>query len=115
VVAGVVSVRDLTKKRPSSAPARRYAAKARGESVIVGAVTQVGIHEAKTKFSQLVARAEAGEEIVITRYGQPVARLVRMARTNSFASVRGALRCRIHMADDFDELPDDIADAFGAR
>jgi hypothetical protein len=26
-----------------------------------------------------------------------------------------ALRGRIHIADDFDELPDDIAEAFGAR
>ena len=34
------------------------------------------MHEAKTKLSQLVERAEAGEEIVIARNGTPVARLV---------------------------------------
>jgi prevent-host-death family protein len=73
------------------------------------------MHEAKTKLSQLVERAEAGEEIVIARNGKPVARLVPVARTNNLAAVRGALRGRIHIADDFDELPDDIADAFGAR
>ncbi|NEE51169.1 prevent-host-death protein, partial [Streptomyces sp. SID8455] len=28
---------------------------------------------------------------------------------------RGSLAGRIHIADDFDELPDDIADAFGMR
>ncbi len=33
----------------------------------------------------------------------------------SLASVRGAWRGRVQMADDFDELPDDIAEAFGAR
>jgi prevent-host-death family protein len=73
------------------------------------------MHEAKTKLSQLVERAEAGEDIVIARSGRPVARLVPVTQTNSLASVYGALRGRIHMADDFDELPDDIAEAFGAR
>ncbi len=33
------------------------------------------MHEAKTKLSQLVERAEAGEEIVIARGGKPIARL----------------------------------------
>jgi prevent-host-death family protein len=78
-------------------------------------VTQVGMHEAKTKLSQLVKRAEAGEDIIIARNGKPVARLVPVARTKTLADVRGALRGRIHFAEDFDELPDDIADAFGAR
>lgn len=73
------------------------------------------MHEAKTKLSQLVARAEAGEEIVIARRGKPVARLVPVTATNSLAAVHGALRGRVILADDFDELPDDIADAFGAR
>jgi prevent-host-death family protein len=78
-------------------------------------MAQFGMHEAKTKLSQLVERAEGGEEIVIARHGKPVARLVPVAHTNSLASVYGALRGQIHMADDFDELPDDIAEAFGAR
>ena len=73
------------------------------------------MHEAKTKLSQLVERAEAGEDIVIARNGKPVARLVPVAPQGSFAQLRGALRGQIHMADDFDELPDDIAEAFGAR
>jgi prevent-host-death family protein len=73
------------------------------------------MHEAKTKLSQLVERAEAGEEILIARNGKPVARLLPLASTNSLAMVHGALRGRIHFADDFDELPEDIADAFGAR
>jgi len=39
-------------------------------------VAQVNIHEAKTHFSKLVERAEAGEETVIARNGKPVAKLV---------------------------------------
>lgn len=73
------------------------------------------MHEAKTQLSQLVARAEAGEEIVIARNGTPVARLVPVAKTNSLKAVRGALRGRVRFAEDFDELPEDIADAFGVR
>ena len=34
------------------------------------------MHEAKTQLSQLVARVEKGEEIVIARKGVPVAHLV---------------------------------------
>lgn len=78
-------------------------------------VADVGMHEAKTKLSQLVERAEAGEDIIITRNGKPVARLAAVAQTNSLAAVHGVLRGRVHFADDFDELPDDIAEAFGAR
>jgi prevent-host-death family protein len=78
-------------------------------------MAQVGMHEAKTKLSQLVERAEAGEDIVIARNGKPAVRLTPVARTSSLAAVRGAWRGRVRVADDFDELPDDVADAFGAR
>lgn len=36
----------------------------------------VNVHEAKTHFSKLLERVLAGEEIVIARNGQPLARLV---------------------------------------
>ena len=41
----------------------------------------VGIFEAKTKLSALVDEVEKGGEIVITRHGKPVARLVRERAT----------------------------------
>lgn len=72
------------------------------------------MHEAKTQLSQLVERAEAGEEIVIARRGKPVARLVPVAAEGSMADIRGAWRGRVTIAEDFDELPPDIAEAFGA-
>jgi len=49
------------------------------------------------------------------RNGKPVARLTPVASTSSIESVRGAWRGRVRIGEDFDELPADIADAFGAR
>jgi len=37
---------------------------------------QVNVYQAKMNFSKLLARANAGEEIVITKSGKPYARLV---------------------------------------
>ena len=37
---------------------------------------QANMHEAKSKLSQLVERAEAGEEVVIAKSGKPVVKLV---------------------------------------
>ena len=37
---------------------------------------QVGAYEAKTRLSQLIAKAAQGEEIVITKHGVPIAALV---------------------------------------
>jgi prevent-host-death family protein len=79
-------------------------------------MARVGMHDAKTHLSKLVERAEAGEEIVIQRNGKPAVRLVPVVeQPTSLASVRGAWRGRVHMAEDFDELPEDIAETFGAR
>jgi len=36
----------------------------------------VGIYEAKSRLSELVEQAEAGNEVTITRHGKPVAKLV---------------------------------------
>jgi prevent-host-death family protein len=36
----------------------------------------IGAYEAKTKFSELIGRAERGESFVVTKNGRPVARLV---------------------------------------
>lgn len=40
----------------------------------------IGLFEAKTHLSELVARAERGEEVVITRHNKPVAKLVPIGR-----------------------------------
>jgi prevent-host-death family protein len=81
----------------------------------MSSMIQVGMHEAKTRLSQLVEQAQAGEDVVIARNGRPVARLVAVPTTSSFADIRGIWRGQVHIADDFDELPEDIAAAFGAE
>lgn len=74
---------------------------------------QVNIHDAKTHFSRLVERAEAGEEIVIARGGRPVARLGPLRRANE-PRRPGRLKGKISIGADFDEPLPDIRDAFEA-
>ena len=79
-------------------------------------MTSVGMHEAKTTLSKLVAAVERGEEVVIERNGTPVARLTAYERPKrTRRSLLGITKGTTWMADDFDELPDDIAEAFGMR
>jgi prevent-host-death family protein len=71
-------------------------------------VNVVNMHEAKTRLSQLVDRALAGEEIVIGRAGKPAVRLVPVAGGEA-PRVPGAWKGRIRVADDFDApLPPEI-------
>ena len=38
----------------------------------------INVAEGKARFSELVARAEAGEEVIVARRGKPVVKLVRI-------------------------------------
>jgi prevent-host-death family protein len=67
----------------------------------------VTIHAAKTRLSQLIARAEAGEEIVIARGSEPVAKLVPINAPKP-KRVFGSMAGKIALDDSFfDELPED--------
>lgn len=72
------------------------------------------ITEAKAQLSALIERVAKGETIIIGKAGKPVAKLVPYANT-AIVRTPGALRGKIRIAPDFDELPDDIAAAFGVR
>jgi prevent-host-death family protein len=48
----------------------------------------IGLFEAKTHLSELVARAEAGEEVIITRHNKPVAKLVPVGRARQASASR---------------------------
>ena len=64
---------------------------------------KISIAEAKAKFSELIKRAEAGEEILVTRHGKVVARMVPPDREARKPPLLGALKGQIWIADDFDE------------
>jgi prevent-host-death family protein len=53
---------------------------------------QIGAFQAKNTLGSLLDRVEAGEEIVITRHGRPVARLVPETRARDVAAARTALQ-----------------------
>lgn len=68
-------------------------------------VHHVKVHEAKTNFSKLLKAVEDGDEVIVHRGDEPVARLVRYEeeRRPRF----GALKGKIWMSDDFDDpLPE---------
>lgn len=71
----------------------------------------VNVHEAKTNLSKLLQAVERGEEVVIGRNGEPVARLVKVesarARRRS-----GRLEGQIRIAPDIDEVDGEIERLF---
>lgn len=54
----------------------------------------VNVHEAKTHLSRLLAQVEAGEEVIIARNGNPVARLVSSKKPGKrqFGSMKGLIK-----------------------
>ena len=69
----------------------------------------VTIHQAKTTLSKLIARVEAGEEIVIMRGNKPVARLAAIEKkplNRSFGMLKGKIP---NLPDEFffDPLPEE--------
>lgn len=74
-------------------------------------MTEVNVHEAKTHLSRLLRRVNAGEEVVISRAGKPVAKLVPYEQPAK--RLLGLDEGLFDVPDDFDApLPDDVLDAF---
>jgi prevent-host-death family protein len=70
---------------------------------------QVNIHEAKTHLSKLIAD---GEEVVIARYGEPVARLIPLRPTTA-RRIPGSAHGKFAVpAEFFDPLPIEFLNAF---
>lgn len=69
----------------------------------------INVHEAKTRFSELLRRVQQGEEFLIARDGEPVARLV---AANPAPRQPGRWRGKVRMAEDFDDTPADLIDLF---
>ena len=78
------------------------------------AAAQFNIHDAKSNLSRIIDRVEHGEEIIISRAGTPVAKVVPLVRAVNRTG-RGSLRGRLAIADDWDsdQVNDAIANDFG--
>jgi len=75
-------------------------------------VIEVNVREARTHLSQLLARVEAGEEVLISRAGQPIARLV-PARRPQGKRRPGGFVGKGWIADDFNApLPPEVLAEF---
>jgi prevent-host-death family protein len=74
----------------------------------------VTIHEAKTHFSKLVRRAEAGEEIVVRRGREPVARIAPLDRKRGGVRGFGSMKGEIWMVseEEMKKVDEEIADSF---
>lgn len=72
----------------------------------------ITIAQAKAQLSKLIAKAEAGQEVVIWRAGKPVAKIVPVKAAKAEWKP-GALKGKIRVSPDFNELPEDIARVFG--
>jgi prevent-host-death family protein len=72
----------------------------------------VNVHEAKTHLSRLLERVAAGEEILISKAGKPMAKLTPLSKPQ-VNRVPGLDKGVIEIPDDFDApLPDDLLQLF---
>ena len=62
----------------------------------------VNVHDAKTHLSKLLADVERGEDVLIARAGEPVARLSPVQRSRREIGFANGM---IWIADDFDDTP----------
>ncbi len=70
-------------------------------------MTQVNVQQAKTQLSKLLGLVEAGEVVVISRYGKPVAKLVHIDPPTANRTP-GTWKDAIQLAEDFDdEMPEE--------
>ena len=71
------------------------------------------VAQAKAQLPALIERVQSGQVVIIAKAGKPVAVLQRYPE-HPKQRQPGVLRGQIRIAPDFDELPSDIAEAFGA-
>lgn len=82
---------------------------------------EVSVSDAKAQLTDLVRRAEAGEEIVLTRHGQATARIVPMTqpkpsreeRARLLAEIVASAHAKLRPGPSGKELQDALYDEFG--
>lgn len=75
----------------------------------------VNIYDAKTRLSQLVDKAAAGEDVVVSRNGKPLVRITRLEVPKRRIKF-GLLKGKLTVPADFDApLPEDVVAGFEGR
>jgi prevent-host-death family protein len=72
----------------------------------------IDIHEAQKNLSKLLKRVAAGEEIVIAKFGNPVARLFPFEASTQPKRKPGSLKGKIKILPGFDEMDKGIGKLF---
>ena len=76
---------------------------------------QVNIHEAKTQLSRLISRAVQGEEVIISKAGNPIVKVVRIESKKTKKRILNHAKNMVSIPKSFfDKLPDDILEAFNS-
>lgn len=77
-------------------------------------VHTANIHEAKTNLSKLLQYVKMGDEVLICKAGEPMARLIPVQPTHNLEKRQsGGLAGKMWVADDFDEMPEELKKYFG--
>lgn len=75
----------------------------------------VNIYDAKTRLSQLVDKAAAGEDVVVSRNGKPLVRITQLEGQTRRIKF-GVLKGKVRIAADFDApLPGNVLAGFEGR
>ena len=75
----------------------------------------VNIYDAKTRLSQLVDKAAAGEDVVVSRNGKPLVRITALTPPKRRVKF-GVLKGKLKIPRDFDDpLPKDVLAEFAGR
>jgi len=77
-------------------------------------MTQVNIHEAKTKLSMLVEKVAQGEPFIIAKAGKPMAKVIPFTSADVKTGRVGFLSGQIEVPEDFDQMGQEvISEMFG--
>ena len=77
-------------------------------------IEAMNIHQAKSHLSRLLAEVQSGREVLITKAGRPIAKLVPYTG-HAGHRAPGGWKGLVRIAPDFNELPEDVVDLFEGR
>ncbi|MGH8932507.1 MAG: type II toxin-antitoxin system Phd/YefM family antitoxin [Egibacteraceae bacterium] len=75
----------------------------------------ITITEAKAQLSRLIEEVQSGKQIIIGKAGKPVAVLSAYEADTTPRSLGGSWEGRVVIAEDFDELPEELERAFAGE